>query len=64
MDRRSFLAAGAAALAAPMLRAADRGPGFRLGLVTYNVAAAWALPDLLKVCKAAGISPPSSGSGS
>ena len=57
MDRRSFLAAGAAAVGAPLLRAAGAGPGFRLGLVTYNVAAAWDLPTLLKVCKAAGISP-------
>ena len=30
---------------------------FRLGMVTYNVAAAWDVPTILKVCKATGISP-------
>jgi sugar phosphate isomerase/epimerase len=30
---------------------------FRLGLVTYNIAAAWDLPTLLKICSAVGISP-------
>src|SRR5262245_51603567 len=64
-DRRQLLhAAGAAALAAGAVRAADtpaRGkddrPKYTLGMVTYNTAAAWDLPTLLKVCKATGISP-------
>jgi sugar phosphate isomerase/epimerase len=62
-DRRDFLRAGAlgaglAAAAAPAARAEPPGgPPFRLGLVTYNVAAAWDLGTLLKVCMAAGISP-------
>jgi sugar phosphate isomerase/epimerase len=30
-------------------------PPFKLGLVTYNTAARWDLPTLLKVCKATGI---------
>src|SRR5947209_3684206 len=64
LDRRHFLQAGAlgaAALAAiPSTRAAgpeDKPPKFRLGLVTYNLAAAWDLPTLLRICKAVGVSP-------
>src|SRR4051812_2311251 len=63
VTRRQVLQAGAlgaAALAAPGLApAADKaaGPKFRLGLVTYNLAAQWGLDDLLKVCKASGVSP-------
>jgi sugar phosphate isomerase/epimerase len=55
----SALAAGLPAVAAPALAAdaSDRPPRFRLGLVTYNLAAAWSLADVLKVCKAAGVSP-------
>ncbi|HMF14214.1 MAG TPA: sugar phosphate isomerase/epimerase, partial [Gemmataceae bacterium] len=30
---------------------------FRLGIVTYNIAAAWDLPTILKVCKNVGLSP-------
>jgi sugar phosphate isomerase/epimerase len=57
LTRRSFLAAGAAAVAAPALTAqpAPAGPRFRLGLVTYNVAAQWDLPTLLRVCREVGI---------
>src|SRR3954462_4618249 len=61
--RRQFLAASAVAasatglpsvaLAAP--KADPRDPPFKLGLVTYNVAAQWDLPTLLKVCKSVGI---------
>jgi sugar phosphate isomerase/epimerase len=60
-NRRRFLqAAAAGGLAATPALAAEApaaGPKFRLGLVTYNVAAAWDLDTLLKVCKTAGISP-------
>jgi sugar phosphate isomerase/epimerase len=62
VHRRRFLqlgAAGAAGLAlstAPgSARAADRKPPFRLGLVTYNVAADWDLKTILSVCKSVGI---------
>jgi len=56
LDRRSFLAASAAAIASPLLvRAADDAPKFKLGLVTYNVPANWDLPTLLKTCKTVGI---------
>lgn len=65
MHRRHFLQASslaAAALAAPAranqkLAAKAKNPKFRLGLVTYNLAASWDLPTLLRVCKNAGISP-------
>ncbi len=64
VTRRRFLTAGAlgaAALTAPATTAAPNQAGakprFRLGLVTYNLAAGWDLPALLKVCKAVGVSP-------
>jgi sugar phosphate isomerase/epimerase len=64
MDRRQFLQTGtfAAAIAAPALAAAQttksaKAPQFRLGLVTYNLAASWDLATLLRVCKKTGISP-------
>jgi sugar phosphate isomerase/epimerase len=34
---------------------ASAAPAFKLGLVTYNTAAKWDLPTLLKVCRATGI---------
>src|SRR4051794_9174239 len=61
LDRRRFLAAsGAAALAAGATSAKEReaaGPRFRLGIVTYNIAAAWDLPTILRVCREVGLSP-------
>jgi sugar phosphate isomerase/epimerase len=66
-DRRRFLQAGAlgatglVASTAPNVAAAagetPKAPLFRLGLVTYNLAAAWDLPTLLQVCKSVGVSP-------
>jgi sugar phosphate isomerase/epimerase len=32
-------------------------PLFRLGIVTYNIAAHWDVPTILKVCKSVGLSP-------
>jgi len=55
LTRRSFLAAGAAAVAAPGLTAQPAGPRFKLGLVTYNVASTWDLPTVLRVCREVGI---------
>jgi sugar phosphate isomerase/epimerase len=63
VNRRNFLqSAGALAAsglaAAPSLAADEPRPlKFRLGIVTYNIAAAWDLPTLLKVCKTVGVSP-------
>ncbi len=59
LHRRQFLgaaAAGVAGLVAPLHAAAD-APKFKLGLVTYNLAAAWDLDTLLKICKDVGVSP-------
>lgn len=33
------------------------GPRFRLGIVTYNIAAQWDLTALLRICRAVGLSP-------
>jgi hypothetical protein len=64
MQRRQFLQTGAlaAGLASTPVSAAPsdtshKSPKFQLGLVTYNLAASWDLPTLLRVCKNAGISP-------
>ncbi len=65
MQRRQFLQTGAlaaAGLAVPTASAApagkdDKAPKFRLGLVTYNLAASWDLDTLLRVCKSTGVSP-------
>ena len=64
MQRRHFLQTGALAAglaaASPSSAATDKiakSPPFRLGLVTYNLAATWDLATLLRVCKSAGISP-------
>jgi sugar phosphate isomerase/epimerase len=61
--RRQFLVASAATSAcgapapvqAQTTKPALSLPPFRLGMVTYNVAAQWDLPTILKVCKAVGI---------
>src|SRR5947209_11170108 len=61
ISRRAFLqSAGCVAASAgvPSAACADDKPlKFRLGIVTYNVAAKWDLPTLLKVCKRVGLSP-------
>jgi hypothetical protein len=61
-SRRRFLqAAGAFAVAGTTTRAdqpAARRPPlrYRLGIVTYNIAAAWDLPTILRVCRNVGLS--------
>jgi sugar phosphate isomerase/epimerase len=63
LHRRRFLQAAGVAAGATLLpaacaaAAARKGAKFRLGLVTYNLAATWDLGNLLKICKTAGISP-------
>jgi len=63
VNRRSFLTAagtGAALAASAPGRAAEsevKPLKFRLGIVTYNIAAAWDVPTILKVCKNVGLSP-------
>jgi sugar phosphate isomerase/epimerase len=64
VTRRRFLQTGALGAAALTATTAAAAPGpaaakprFRLGIVTYNIAAAWDLPTVLKVCKGVGVSP-------
>src|SRR5207245_1652764 len=67
VNRRHFLqAAGAASVSglvpgttsAVRARAADKpSVQYRLGIVTYNIAANWDVPTILKVCKEVGLSP-------
>jgi len=45
-----------AAEAAPV-KTADTARKFRLGIVTYNIAAKWTVPEILKVCKNVGLAP-------
>lgn len=70
-SRRQFLAAGPAAAAASLLSQADAQPPaqpavrpgqvanvrFRLGIVTYNIAATWDLPTIFRICRAVGLGP-------
>ena len=67
VNRRRFLqVAGAASLSgvvsstssAALAHADDKPPvKYRLGIVTYNIAAQWDVPTILKVCRAVGLSP-------
>lgn len=64
IHRRRFLT-GAGALAAAGLtphavaaaQTRDQAPAlkYRLGIVTYNIAAAWDVPTILKICRAVGL---------
>jgi sugar phosphate isomerase/epimerase len=66
VTRRRFLqAAGTVAVGAAGRPAATAAPAatedkplkFRLGIVTYNIARAWDVPTIIKICKAVGLSP-------
>ena len=62
VNRRRFLGTTASlvatGLAAHPAHAAEAKPlRFRLGIVTYNIAANWDLPTILKVCKNVSLSP-------
>ncbi len=64
LSRRQLLLAGAAgavlgtdSASAPADNKGEPKPKFRLGLVTYNMAAKWDLKTLLDICKKVGISP-------
>lgn len=59
-SRRDFLATSSvlagAAVASAGPPAPDKGaPRFRLGIVTYNIAASWDVPTILRICRAVGI---------
>jgi sugar phosphate isomerase/epimerase len=63
VNRRTFIATGAAAGLAPLglgshaLGQARKEPSgqMKLGIVTYNIAAKWDVPTLIEKCKAIGI---------
>jgi sugar phosphate isomerase/epimerase len=60
-SRRGFLAGGASLAAGlPLAGAAGAAPPaplrFRLGIVTYNIAASWDVPTILRVCRNVGLS--------
>ena len=63
--RRFFSAAGTLASVGLAAQAADAAPTktdahplkFRLGIVTYNIAANWDVPTILKICQGVGLSP-------
>src|SRR5260370_24889406 len=69
LSRRRFLqtaSAGAAGLArAGRVESSSAASGedqqksakFRVGIVTYNIAAQWDLPTILRICKNVGLSP-------
>jgi hypothetical protein len=64
LTRRNFLAATAAASVAATQAGAGQpaaggaaAPRFRLGIVTYNIAATWDVPTILRVCRNVGLSP-------
>src|SRR5262245_26222848 len=62
VSRRSFLAgtaacglASTAAPAAELARQQSAPRRYRLGTVTYNIAATWDLPTLLRICRNVGL---------
>jgi sugar phosphate isomerase/epimerase len=66
VTRRRFLQAAGGLTAAGMVQAAaaaspiteKKAPlKFKLGIVTYNIAAEWDIPTILRVCKNVGLSP-------
>lgn len=62
-SRRVFLQSGAIAAVAGAASAeapppkSDEKPRFRLGIVTYQIAAEWDVPTIVKICHAVGLSP-------
>ena len=62
LSRRAFVRGAAVSAAAMSALPASAGPArpneprFRLGTVTYNIAAAWDVPTLLRICRAVGLS--------
>ncbi len=54
MDRREFLSAAGALAGGALLPPPPEPPKFRLGTVTYNIAAGWDLDTLIRVCRETG----------
>jgi hypothetical protein len=64
LNRRRFLHAAGVAAAAGCAgdthasgRADAKPRKYRLGIVTYNIAATWDLPTILRMCRSVGLSP-------
>jgi len=63
LNRRGFLTTAGVAAATGWTTTAQAAPveekplKFRLGIVTYNIAAQWDLTTILKICKNVGVSP-------
>jgi sugar phosphate isomerase/epimerase len=65
LTRRGFLASSGATAAAGVLAGttnarqpagnAPAGPRYRLGIVTYNIAANWDVPTILRICRSVGL---------
>src|SRR5271165_4811857 len=61
LPRRAFLATAAAGLtvtgshAAPTPERTEPALKYRLGIVTYNIAADWDVPTILRVCRNVGL---------
>jgi sugar phosphate isomerase/epimerase len=65
MDRRQFVMAGGGAAVAGLTagatvqaassRATLQAGQFQLGIVTYNIAANWDIPTILRICRAVGL---------
>ena len=54
MDRREFLSAAGALAGGALLPPPPEPPKFRLGTVTYNIAAGWDLDTLIRICREPG----------
>ena len=67
LSRRDFFAASAASAGAGLLgnnlgaqpqpAAQANAPRYRLGIVTYNIAANWDIATILRICRAVGLGP-------
>src|SRR5437899_3307406 len=62
VSRRNFLKTAGVAAAAPLAAQAAQAATsprpalrFRLGIVTYNIAAGWDVPTILRVCRNVGL---------
>src|SRR5262249_37290897 len=63
LSRRTFLGSAGAVAAGALAAGADAAPPpnprpalkYRLGIVTYNIAATWDVPTILRVCRAVGL---------
>ncbi len=57
LNRAGVVAAAGLAVSAHTAPTEEKPLKFRLGIVTYNIAAQWDLTTILKICKNVGVSP-------